>query len=184
MYKRQGQLFPDLVSKGLPFYATTLPFQWLDIGTLGDYWHANRLLLNGGYDGYPLPGRELLPGIRAGNHVRANWDRIEIEGPVIIGNGSDIGDGARITGPAYIGSNCVIEPGARVNQCLLNDYTRVRAPARLSQQIVSAGFCVQPDGAFVDCDATDLGWLVDTARRPETVHPAHPDLLEAVTSSA
>jgi len=182
-YDIGGQLFPDLVSKDLPFYGTTLPFQWLDIGTLSDYWHANRLLLNGGYADYRLPGREVHPGIRVGNHVRANWDRIEIEGPVVIGNGSAIGDGARITGPTYIGTNCVIEPGARVQQCLLSDYTRVRTPARLTQQIVSAGFCVQPDGAFVDCATTNLGWLVDNAHRPETAHTPHPDLLEAVSSA-
>ena len=182
-YDIGGQLFPDLVSKGLPFFATTLPFQWLDIGSLSDYWHANRLLLNAGYRGYPLSGKEVLPGVRAGSHVRANWDRIEIEGPVLIGNGSAIGDGARITGPTYIGTNCVIEPGARISECLLNDYTRVRSPARLSRQIVSAGYCVQPDGAFVDCSTTDLGWLIDNARRPESEHPPHPDLLEAVVSN-
>ena len=182
-YDIGGQLFPDLVSKGLPFFATTLPFQWLDIGSLADYWHANRLLLNAGYRGYPLPGKEVLPGVRAGSHVRANWDRIEFEGPVLIGNGTAIGDGARITGPSYIGTNCVVEPGARISECLLNDYTRVRSPARLSRQIVSAGYCVQPDGAFVDCSTTDLGWLIDNARRPESEHPPHPDLLEAVVSS-
>jgi mannose-1-phosphate guanylyltransferase len=182
-YDIGGQLFPDLVSKGLPFYGTTLPFQWLDIGTLADYWQANRLLLGGGYRGYRLPGRQVRPGIRAGNHVSINWDRVEIEGPVIIGNGTAIGDGARISGPTYIGSNCVIEPGATVTECLLHDYTRVRAPARLSQQIVNAGYCVQPNGAFVDTTTTELGWLVDNARRPKTEHAPHPDLLEAVTSS-
>ena len=182
-YDIGGQLFPDLVSKGLPFYGTTLPFQWLDIGTLADYWQANRLLLGGGYRGYRLTGRQVRPGIRAGNHVSINWDRVEIEGPVIIGNGTAIGDGARISGPTYIGSNCVIEPGATVTECLLHDYTRVRAPARLSQQIVNAGYCVQPDGAFVDTTTTELGWLVDNARRPKTEHAPHPDLLEAVTSS-
>ncbi len=179
-YDIGGQLFPDLVSKDLSFFATTLPFQWLDIGSLSDYWHANRLLLNNGYRGYPLPGKEVQPGVRAGSHVRANWDRIEIEGPVLIGNGSAIGDGARIVGPTYIGTNCVIEPGARISECLLQDYTRVRAPARLFQQIVSAGFCVQPNGAFVDCSTTDLGWLIDNARRPEAAHLPHPDLLETV----
>jgi mannose-1-phosphate guanylyltransferase len=182
-YDIGGQLFPDLVSKGLAFFATTLPFQWLDIGSLADYWHANRLLLNAGYRGYPLPGKEVQPGVRAGSHVRANWDCIEIEGPVVIGNGSAIGDGACITGPTYIGTNCVIESGARISECLLQDYTRVRAPARLSRQIVSAGFCVQPNGAFVDCRTTDLGWLVDNARRPEASHSPHPDLLEAVAAN-
>ena len=182
-YDIGGQLFPDLVGKGLAFFATTLPFQWLDIGSLADYWHANRLLLNNGYRGYPLPGKEVQPGVHAGSHVRANWDRIEIEGPVVIGNGSAIGDGARIIGPTYIGTNCVIEPGARISECLLQDYTRVRAPARLFQQIVSAGFCVQPDGAFVDCATTDLGWLIDNARRPEAAHSPHPDLLEAVAAN-
>ena len=183
-YDIGGQLFPDLVSKHLPFYGTTLPFQWLDIGTLADYWQANRLLLDGGYRGYRLPGKQVRPGIRTGNHVSVNWDRVEIEGPVIIGNGTAIGDGARITGPSYIGSNCVIEPGATVTECLLHDYTRVRAPARLSRQIVNAGYCVQPDGAFVDTKTTELGWLVDNARRPQTEHAPHPDLLEAVTSGA
>ena len=182
-YDIGGQLFPDLVSKQLPFYGTTLPFQWLDIGTLADYWQANRLLLSGGYPGYRLPGREVRTGIRAGNHVSVNWGRVEIEGPVIIGNGTAIGDGAHITGPTYIGSNCVIEPGATVTECLLHDYTRVRAPAHLSQQIVNAGYCVQPDGAFVDTTSTELGWLVDSARRPKTEHAPHPDLLEAVTSN-
>ena len=102
---------------------------------------------------------------------------------MVIGNGSAIGDGARITGPTYIGTNCVIEPGARIGECLLQDYTRVRAPARLFQQIVSTGFCVQPDGAFVDCTTTDLGWLIDNARRPEAAHAPHPDLLDAVAAN-
>jgi len=179
-YDIGGQLFPDLVRKGLPFYGTTLPFQWLDIGTLADYWQANRLLMNGGYPGYRLPGHEVRPGVRTGNHVQINWDRVEIEGPVIIANGSAIGDGVRITGPTYIGSNCVIEPGARVSECLLNDYTRVRSPARLSRQIVNAGYCVQPNGAFVDTTITELGWLVDNARRPKSGHVAPPELLEAI----
>mgnify|MGYP001823863516 FL=1 len=182
-YDIGGQLFPDLVSKDLPFYGTTLPFQWLDIGTLTDYWHANRLLLNGGYRDFTLPGKIVSDGIHAGNHVRANWDHIEIKGPVIIGNGSYIGNGARITGPTYIGANCVIEPGAAVSECLINDYTRVRAPARLSRQIVSAGFCLQPEGAFVDCTEANLGWLVDDARRPEAEHAPEPDLLKAVLST-
>jgi len=33
-YDIGSQLLPDLVSKDLPFFATTLPFQWLDIGSL------------------------------------------------------------------------------------------------------------------------------------------------------
>ena len=179
-YDIGGELFPDLVKKGLPLFAVTLPFQWLDIGTLGDYWQANRLLLEGGYRGFTLPGREVRPGIRAGNHVSINWDRVKIEGPVVIGSGSAIGDGARIVGPTYIGNNCVIEPGASLEECLVNDYTRVRSPARLARQIVNAGYCVKPDGAFVDTSQTALGWLVDNARRPKSDHEPHPDLLEAL----
>jgi hypothetical protein len=42
---------------------------------------------------------------------------------------------------------------------------------------------VQPDGAFVDTTITELGWLVDNARRPESGHVAPPELLEAIRTA-
>jgi mannose-1-phosphate guanylyltransferase len=44
-YDIGGQLFPALVQAGLPFYDVAEPFQWLDIGTVPDYWDATRKLL-------------------------------------------------------------------------------------------------------------------------------------------
>ena len=33
-----GQLFPLLAEKGLPFYAQSRSFNWIDIGRVTDYW--------------------------------------------------------------------------------------------------------------------------------------------------
>jgi mannose-1-phosphate guanylyltransferase len=59
-----GELFPSLVAAGAPLYGIELPFQWVDIGSVPDYWEASRLAVSGGIRGYRLPGREVAPGVR------------------------------------------------------------------------------------------------------------------------
>jgi len=45
-YDIGGDLFPDLVEKNLPLYGMNLPFQWIDIGTIEDYYLANTMAIN------------------------------------------------------------------------------------------------------------------------------------------
>jgi len=155
-YDIGSQLFPDLVAKQLPFYGVSLPFQWLDIGSITDYWHATRSLLKGRFQGYELPGREIQSGVRMGSNISMNPAAVAIHGPVYIGSGCRIGDGAVID---------VIEPGARINECILGDYTYISHVARFDQKIILDGHCIRPDGVFVDCNEADLGWLVGDARQ-------------------
>ncbi|MBK4735398.1 sugar phosphate nucleotidyltransferase [Noviherbaspirillum pedocola] len=180
-YDIGGQLFPDLIRKGLPVHAVSLPFQWVDIGSVVDFWNATRLALTGQVQGFRLPGREIRPGIRAGLGVRANWDRIHVSGPVYIGSGASIGDGAQITGPTLIGSNCVIEAGAVVRESILDDYTRVSSAANVSDSIVFAGKLIDPYGASVDINDADIGWLLDDARRQVMHDPVYEALREAAS---
>ncbi len=164
-YDIGGELFPELVKAGLPFFGMSLPFQWLDIGSTADYWKANRAVLTGNVQGYTLPGREVLPGVRVGVNVNIDLDAVTIEGPVYIGSGTSIGEGAIIVGPTVIGANCVVEPGAVVWECLIDDYTRVSRVARLTDKIVHGGYCIDPEGGFIDIAKTDIGWLVQDARQ-------------------
>lgn len=46
-YDIGGELFPRLVSDGLPLHGIKLPFQWIDIGTIEEYYKANLMALNG-----------------------------------------------------------------------------------------------------------------------------------------
>jgi len=164
-YDIGGQLFPELVAAGERFYGISLPFSWLDIGSVTDFWRANRALLQGQVKDYHLPGKEVRPGVRMGVNVDIDLDKVEIDGPVYIGSSTRIGKGARIIGPTVIGANCVIEPGAVIEGCLVDDYTKVSGVARLRNYMVYGNRCIQPDGIYVDIDDADIGWLVEDARK-------------------
>ena len=60
-------------------YGVELPFQWVDIGSVPDYWEASRLAVGGGIRGYRLPGREVA-GVRVGINVRWNPARAAVRG--------------------------------------------------------------------------------------------------------
>ncbi len=182
-YDIGGDLFPDLVKAGLPFFGISLPFQWLDIGSTADYWKANRTVLTGGFRGYTLPGREVRPGVRVGVNVNIDLDAVTIEGPVYIGSGSSIGEGATIVGPTVIGANSVVESGAVVRECLVHDYTRVSGVARLTDKIVLGGYCIDPYGGFIDIAKADIGWLVQDARKEFNLSGSHRVLFDLALAS-
>jgi mannose-1-phosphate guanylyltransferase len=163
-----SQLFPALVAAGAPLHAVQAPFRWIDIGNAADYWKAVQLLLTDARDLARIPGREVRPGLWAGLNVRADWDRIAVTGPVVVGGSSRIEPGATIVGPTVIGPGCVVETGARVERSVLFDHTRVSRHASVVDLVVAGRWCVGRDGAVVDLAAADLRWAVDDARRLST----------------
>lgn len=168
-----GNLLPELVKNGGPVYGMTPPFQWIDIGSVADYWEASMAILTGKVKGYGIPGKEVKENIHAGINVSADLDKIDLTPPVYIGSSTSIGPGARIYGPALIGSGCVIEPGAVIRECLVGDYTRISSAANLERTIVFGNKCIDPSGKFMDIDELDIGWIVDDARKkwaPSEIH--------------
>lgn len=157
-------LFPFLVEQGLPFYGVSIPYQWVDIGSVTDYWDATRLILNGAVEGYTIPGREIAPGVYAGINIAANMEKITIVPPVYIGSSTRIGDGAVIIGPTVIGANCEVEAGAVVKECIIGDYTRVRSVAELEKMIVFGERCIEPTGRSLGINEFEIGWIVDDVR--------------------
>src|SRR5688572_22141013 len=63
------QFFPRLIERGLPFYGVALPFTWIDIGCIPDYWRATRLILTGALPAARFPGREIAPRVWSGINV-------------------------------------------------------------------------------------------------------------------
>jgi mannose-1-phosphate guanylyltransferase len=162
-----GQLLPELVRNGQSIFGITLPFTWLDIGSVPDYWEATGLLLRGKVAGFTMPGEEIRPGVYCGINVRIAWDRVRIEGPVYIGSSTSVGDGATIIGPTVIGSGCVIQPGAAIRECLLADYTRISSVADLEQKLIFGSKCIDPSGSYLDIEESQIRWLMDDARTKE-----------------
>lgn len=170
VYDIGGQLFPKLVKMGAPFYAVNMEFEWVDLGKVPDYWHAIRKVLLKEIKNVEIPGTEVKPGIYTGLNVAANWDKIEIQGPVYIGGMTHIEDGAKIIGPSMIGSNCWICKGATVDNSIIFDYSRLGPSVRLVDKLVFGRYCIDKTGASIDVQAAALDWLITDTRQSEFRH--------------
>jgi len=158
------EFFPRLVEFEAALYGLPLPFTWIDIGRIADYWRATRMILNGEMNFIRMNGREMAPGVWGGINLAVDLDHVNIRGPVSIGSSSRIEPGATIIGPAVIGRNSVIESGARVESCVIGDYTRISGFANLFEKIVNGRFCVDCGGATIDLASAGYTFVVDDAR--------------------
>lgn len=156
--------FPRLLARGLPFYGVTLPFNWIDVGSIPDYWRATQLVLSGQFDAVAMPGRERWPGVWTGINTSVEAADVSTRGPVVIGSSTVVEPGATVLGPSVIGRNCVIESGAYVEASIVGDYTRVSGLAHLREQIVSGRFCVDRHGRTAHLSAGGYAFVVDDAR--------------------
>ena len=85
-----SELFPLLAEKGLPFYAQSRHFNWIDIGRVSDYWAVCQRVLAGEVAQMDMPGTQVRPGVWVGLNTRIDWDTVKISGPVYIGSSCDI----------------------------------------------------------------------------------------------
>lgn len=142
-----SELFPLLVEKGLPFYAQKRQYNWIDIGSVKDYWEVLQSVLMGEVAQLHVPGRQIADGVWVGLNTSIDWsDGTRIEGPVYIGSGCRIDAGAVIVGPTWIGHGSHVCAGAEVVRSVLFEYTRVLADVLLDEMIVFKEFSVDRAG--------------------------------------
>ena len=167
-----SDLFPRLVEDGAAFYALPMEFEWVDIGKVPDYWQAIRSVLQGQVRQVQIPGKEVRPGIFAGLNVAANWDKINVEGPISVGGMTRIEDGATIIGPAMIGPSCHICEGATIDNSIIFDYSRIGPGVRLVEKLVFGRYCVDRNGDHFDLQEAALDWLITDVRRQDHIAPS------------
>jgi len=141
-----SELFPLLAERGLPFYAQSRPFNWLDIGTMSDYWEVLQSVLTGEVKNMEVPGVEIRPGVWTGLNTSIDWNGTTIEGPVYLGSGVRIEAGVTITGPCWIGHGSHICEGAEIVRSVLFEYTRVLHDVTLQEMIVFKEYSVDRAG--------------------------------------
>ncbi|WP_137175773.1 sugar phosphate nucleotidyltransferase [Massilia sp. HP4] len=141
-----SELFPLLAERGLPFYAQGRPFNWLDIGTMGDYWEVLQSVITGEVNHMDVPGIQIKPGVWVGLNTSIDWEGTTIEGPVYIGSGVKVEAGARIIGPTWIGHGSHICEGAEIVRSVLFEYTRVLHDVTLNEMIVFKEYSVDRKG--------------------------------------
>jgi mannose-1-phosphate guanylyltransferase len=167
-----ADLFPRLAEAGAAFYALPMEFEWVDIGKVPDYWQAIRSVLQGDVRQVQVPGIEVKPGIYAGLNVAANWDKINVQGPIYVGGMSKIEDGATIIGPAMIGPSCHICEGATIDNSIIFDYSRIGPGVNLVEKLVYGRYCVDRNGDHFDLQEAALDWLITDARRQDKISPS------------
>ena len=167
-----ADLFPKLVEEKLPFYALQMDFEWVDIGKVPDYWRAIRNVLKGKVRQVEIPGKEIKPGVFTGLNVAANWEKVEIKGPVYIGGMTRIEDGATIIGPTMIGPSCFISEGAIIDNSIIFDYSKIGKGVKLVDKLVFGRYCVGKNGDHFDLQDASLDWLITDSRRMDLLEPS------------
>lgn len=160
VYDIGSQLFPRLVEQEFPFFAQNNPFNWIDIGRVGDYWSMLQRVLRGEVAEVNIPGCEVRPGIWTGLNTSIPWDQVNIEGPVYFGSSVRVEPGATIIGPVWVGHGSHIRTGAKVVRSVLFEYTRIAADQRFIEMIVSPDYCVDRYGEtlYRGDDTSQLRW--------------------------
>ena len=141
-----SQLFPLLAERGLPFYAQRRPFNWLDIGSVSDYWEVLQNVLMGEVAHMDVPGIQVEDGLWVGLNTSIDWHGTMIEGPVYIGSGTKIEHGVTIVGPTWIGHGSHICEGAEIVRSVLFEYTRVLHDVTLHEMIVFKDYSIDRAG--------------------------------------
>jgi mannose-1-phosphate guanylyltransferase len=161
-----SQLFPLLAEKGMPFYAQGRPFNWLDIGSVSDYWEVLQNVLTGEVNHMDVPGIQIEPGLWTGLNTSIDWRGTTIKGPVYIGSGVKIEAGATIIGPTWIGHGSHICEGAEIVRSVLFEYTRVLNDVTLHEMIVFKDYSIDRAGEMKhSSDYSSDEWLNARDRR-------------------
>jgi mannose-1-phosphate guanylyltransferase len=119
-------VFPALLENDIPFYSHEIDAYWNDIGNLDELRQGNLDALGGAVE-VELGAPEVAEGVRAASDL----DGVEVEPPVLIGAGVELGAGARIEGPAIIGDGCRVGKGAHIRDSILLDGAELPAATML-----------------------------------------------------
>ncbi len=162
-----SELFPLLAEKGLPFYAQQRKFNWIDIGSVKDYWEVLQSVLLGEVENMKVPGIQVDEGLWVGLNTSIDWSGgTKIEGPVYIGSGARVEAGAHIVGPTWIGHGSHVCSGAEVVRSVLFEYTRVLPDVTLEELIVFKDYSVDRAGEMKHVSEYETGeWANARDRR-------------------
>jgi len=141
-----SELFPLLAKNNMPFYAQKRSFNWIDIGSVSDYWQTLQSVLDGEVAHLDVPGTQIKDGIWVGLNTQVDFENTSITGPVYIGSGVKIEPGATVIGPTWIGHGSHICTGAKVVRSVLFEYTRVLQDVTLDEMIVFKEYSVDRKG--------------------------------------
>ncbi|MBD3169817.1 MAG: NTP transferase domain-containing protein [candidate division Zixibacteria bacterium] len=135
-YDFSKDLFPGMLERGEPLYGFVAPGYWRDVGNLDEYARAHQDILDGKVK-VDISGNILEKDgakIWADKNVHIE-ENVEFKGTVILGNGTNVADGARIYN-SVIGAKCKIGQGASLTRTVVWDDVEMGANAVSNEAII------------------------------------------------
>jgi mannose-1-phosphate guanylyltransferase len=139
----EHHLFPLLLEKGEPILSYKSTDYWIDIGTPEKYLKVTHDLLSGKAPSLSIYNAQ----ISANSQVHPS---ARIEGPVLIGEGCIIAQGAKVKGPAALGLRCQVDEDAAIEGAILWQESRVGKKALLKNCVVGSRCYIQEGSQVPD----------------------------------
>lgn len=162
-----SNLLRRLVEHGLHVHAAVLPLTWLRSDNTSAYLHLHWQALNDRLPGFERARRASFnaAGLSSGINVQINRLHCHVEGRVHVSGSARIADSVSLMGPCYVGPGAVIEGDAIIERSVVLPHVRVSGHTHLRDAVTDGRYCLLADGSEIDLARSDLGWLIDDARR-------------------
>ena len=134
-YSFERGLFPLALEKGYKVYGFVSNAYWLDVGTPAKYLSAHHDIALGKIK-YEYPYPEFRDEIYLGNGVKYS-DKSFQSGPLIIGEGTVIEEGAIVAPLTVIGNNCRICSEARISGAVIFNNCTIGKNCHITDSIIS-----------------------------------------------
>jgi len=143
-YDIGGELLPSLLEMGKEFYSFKMDFKWVDVGTTKEFYEANMTVLKK-ETCYIKPYYKNIidKNIFVGINCSIDFNKVDIQGPVYIGNSVKIEDGCQIVGPCVINSNSEISKNSYIKDSIILNHTIISENSHITNSIVSQDFCIE-----------------------------------------
>lgn len=163
-YDWSGDIFPQMLEKGMPIYGYVMEEYWCDVGSLNQYREAQEHLM-GGQVNLPIPGHSDGSGVFVGRNTQID-PSVTIIPPVVIGRNCKIKRNARIGPFSAIGDNVVIEEEAIVERSVIWDSTYIGPSVGIhsaticSRATIKRDSVVREDAVVGDRCLVDVGCTI------------------------
>ena len=137
------QLFPEFVTRDIPFHGFEIDGYWNDVGSLEQYRIGNFDALTGKVK-VEIPGKERPPG-STWARARASPSSAKLTAPILLGDYCRVGENVSLTGPLVIGDHSVIEKGAALEGVIKWRAAQTGAGAKVEGGIIGRGAYVRDD---------------------------------------
>jgi NDP-sugar pyrophosphorylase family protein len=129
-----SDVFPQLLTRGLPLYGAVAEGFWEDVGTLEAYLRAHKDVLDQKVQ-LDIPGFRVSEDIWLGEGAEVSPDAT-VNGPAVIGPGCKVEAGCYLGEYTVLGSNVRLLPDVHVERSVLHDNVYVGTGARLRGAVI------------------------------------------------